>query len=627
MKRLIALALVLPALYGCALQPEPAPTDPPATVPAPTAAPLSIYEADSALEKATGGAIQVYWPEQTDNIAIAQLGEDLLVFSGAVTTTLTTYRGDVLHIADTAALDCLIHPDNPAVQISEKGITYYDAAQNDLVFLDAKLKEVMRTALPESICGTPALSADRSQLYYCTADALRCINLESGLDRLVKEMYFMNQTLTALHCNDTVIVCAVDDGDGSQRQLYIDSETGQLLNETLGNVDVWTKDSFYLAAYQDGAYQELLIGDSEQGPTLLTPHTYGSEVFPLVEIGSAALVTEDIEAGSIQLDYYDLRSGKRTATLTLNGVDPVYGFYAAAAEEIWFLRSDLKSGREMLCRWDLSKTSTENEASRFSSRYTAENPDYVGLANCRATADALSEKYGVQILLWTDATTFQPWDYTLVPEFQVPVIQAELKKLEHFLSLYPEGFLKRAAENTTSGRIQICLVRSIWGNATAAGALSEVVGLQYWDNNANAYLSLAVGQDKLTQNACHEIFHIIESRVMTLCKAYDDWSSLNPKGFEYDYDYISNLSREDHHWTEGDDRAFIDIYSMSYPKEDRARIMEYAMTAGNESCFESDTMQKKLRQLCLGIRQAFDLEESAEGFRWEQYLKEPLNKS
>ena len=66
---------------------------------------------------------------------------------------------------------------------------------------------------------------------------------------------------------------------------------------------------------------------------------------------------------------------------------------------------------------------------------------------------------------------------------------------------------------------------------------------------------------------------------------------------------------------------------MSYPKEDRARIMEYAMRAGNESCFESETMQKKLRQLCLGIRKAFDLETSSESFFWEQYLKQPLKRA
>ena len=214
-----------------------------------------------------------------------------------------------------------------------------------------------------------------------------------------------------------------------------------------------------------------------------------------------------------------------------------------------------------------------------------------------------------------------------MPEYQVRVIQDELNNLEEFLALFPEGFLKKAAERTTSGRIQICLVRSILGNEAVGNALHAAAGLQYWDDNTNAYLSLSVGQDQLVQTACHEMFHIIESYVMTVSKAYDDWNNLNPKGFSYDYNYIANLDRSNSQWLEGKDRAFIDSYSMSYPKEDRARIMEYAMRPGNESYFESETMQNKLRHLCLGIRKAFKLEKSTESFLWEQYLKEPLNKT
>ena len=48
------------------------------------------------------------------------------------------------------------------------------------------------------------------------------------------------------------------------------------------------------------------------------------------------------------------------------------------------------------------------------------------------------------------------------------------------------------------------------------------------------------------------------------------------------------------------------------------------MTAGNASCFESETMQKKLRKLCTGIREAFGLKDTSEVLIWEQYLKEPI---
>jgi len=48
------------------------------------------------------------------------------------------------------------------------------------------------------------------------------------------------------------------------------------------------------------------------------------------------------------------------------------------------------------------------------------------------------------------------------------------------------------------------------------------------------------------------------------------------------------------------------------------------MMDGNEDCFESETMQKKLRQLCIGIREAFGMKHYAEPLLWEQYLQEPI---
>ena len=629
MKRLITLWMaVLLMLCGCEIQHGSlhVPTEPPATLPPQATESTGTDAAGRLLESTTDGALQVYPLSRTGCTDIAHMGTDLLIFSGTDTTILTKYSGDKPYLYATTELDCSISPDDPAVQISEKGITYYDARENELVFLDAQLTEVKRVPLPETICGNPALSADRLSLYYCTADALRCIDLETGLDRLVKELYFMRQIPAALHCDDTIITCSAEDRDGNQSILYISTETGQLLWESFLDIQLWTDGSFYFALHRSGIYQELLIGDSEQGPTLLTPHTYNPTVHPLLNIHGVVTVSEVTGSDALQLDHYVLPGGKRTASLTLNGSESVLSICAADEQALWFLRYDSQYQSDVLCRWDLTQSATENEASRLSARYTTESPDYAGLVSCRETAQELSERYGVQILLWTDATAFQPWDYTLVPEYHVPVIRQELKSLEDFLSMYPEGFLEKAAARTTSGRIQICLVRSILGNNTAEGALSEAVGLQYWDDNTNAYLCLAVGQSQLPQTACHEMFHIIESRVMTLCKAYDDWNALNPKGFQYDNDYVANLYREDSQWTDGESRAFIDTYSMSYPKEDRARIMEYAMHPGNQRFFESETMQNKLRQLCLGIREAFDLKNSTTSYLWEQYLKEPLAK-
>ena len=114
---------------------------------------------------------------------------------------------------------------------------------------------------------------------------------------------------------------------------------------------------------------------------------------------------------------------------------------------------------------------------------------------------------------------------------------------------------------------------------------------------------------------------MLETRLLTDSTAFDRWDALNPKGFTYDLDYTANRNRQAEQYLQQGSRAFVDTYSMSYPKEDRARVMETAMCGGNEELFRSSTMQGKLRCLSQAIREAYDLKKSTEVFRWEQYLK------
>ena len=622
-QKTVTVLAVLLMLCGCAAQPESV-LIPAQTTPAPTAAPIEIYDHNGTIEKETDGTIKAYPLALSDAVGFLPVGEDIILFSGADETTLTRFSGDALRLYASATLRCKITPDDPAVQIHEQGMTYHDVSTRDLVFLDRNLQETRRISLPEAMCGAPALSKDLKTLYYCTSNALRIRNLETNLDRLLKEMPGRTMTLAALHCDDRVVACETEDEDGNPNTLFISTGTGILLYEAPPDFQLHTRDDFYFARHMDGIYPELLIGDSEQGPTLLTPDIYDCAAFPLLETGGAVLVTTDNTSGRTQLDYYDLHSGRKTASISMHGQTKIRSIRACTSPYVWFLRYDPQYGYDVLYRWDLQTSETDDTRSYFSSRYSFDHPDLAGLVNCREIADAMGRKYGVQILLWTDATAFEPWDYTLIPEYQVDIILENLKELEQFLALFPEGFLPKAAEKTGSGRIQICLVRSILGKHPVDGTLEEAVGLQYWDDNANTYLCLCVRPEDLFQNACHEISHIIDSRVLTFCKAYDDWESLNPSGFQYTYQPVSNRPVDDRKWTVGANRAFIDLYSMTYPKEDRARIMEYAMLEGFGRCFESETMQNKLRKLCLGIRQAFDLKAYGDVLAWEQYLQEPL---
>lgn len=624
MKRWPLLLLTALLLCGCGAEQENATTN--NTEPAPAIEtnpiePTGYYDPDSALEESSNGAVKLYPLNRSDSYGLCAMGDDLLVFSGDETTTLTKLTGNNLYVDAVANLNCRIDPADPAVLASGKGVTYYDAAHRALVFLDAGLKEVSRFDLPEDMLGTPALSADRKTIYYCTADSLRALDLETKLTKLMKEISYSSQSVTAILCGGTVLECAVKDRNGDQFQLFVSVQTGETLYETSGMIPLWTNTDSYFAIHTDGAYEELLTGASGEEPRILIPEEYGVDAMAVMELNSAVLVSDPGE-DSTQLDLYDLETGIRTSRLDLPGgclpqqilADPGLG-------DIWLLRYDEDYASDALYRWDYGLTATNDSESHFGIRYHADAPDLNGLDACQEIANTISKTYGVKVLLWTDATAFQPFDYALEPEYQVPLLKYQLSVLEQALSRFPEGFLKKAASGTSSGKLRICLIRSITASDDVS-VIDDGLGLQYWDDNGDAFVALIPGRE-MEQTLYHELFHIIDSFVLSNCSAYDNWNDLNPEGFAYTLDYEA-IHSGDFPVTGEMTQAFIDLYSMTYPKEDRARIMEYAMMPDRAAYFESEAMQAKLYQLCYGIRKSFRLEKSSEVFSWEQYLKEPL---
>lgn len=582
--------------------------------------PVGFYDPENPVEQATGGAVKAYPLDTHHAWGIRFLGEDILLFSGQNTTTLTLLSGNQRYNKAQINLPCAVSPDDPSLLVDDRGLSYVNRISRELVFLNSRLAETHRIPLPEG-CDTPVLAADRKLLYYCTGDALRVLDLETGLDKLLREMAFSFQSLTALHCNDLVLQCLVITQDGSRRTLFFDAETGGLLYEYAGDLPLWTSGNFFAAYHMDENYPQWIAGAGEADPRVLVLEQEPSVMVPVPEL-QAMFTYGHNEEGTPALACYDLESGYQMARQTIPDMTELRS-PLAQKQILWFLCSDPVTGQDVLYAWNTDASSVTDDTIYLQTRWSRDNPDLEGLARCSLLAREISDKHGVNILIWADATAFQPWDYTLVSEYQVPLLRRRLEELDRILSLYPEGFLEKAASGTGFGRLSIYLVRFINGN-TDTPALDSAMGLQFWDAEAHAYLAVTVGED-MAQHLYHELFHIIDSRVLSTCNAYDNWNSLNPKGFSYDAKYTASHSEERDSYLDPENRYFIDLYSMTYPKEDRARIMEYAMLSGQESYFQSAPMQAKLRTLCVGIRKAFDLEEKPEVYRWEQYLHEPLD--
>ena len=616
MKRIFWVFLLTLLLCGCTEEPRQENTTPSEVgeIETQPTEPEGIYVPGSDLENRTEGTVRYYLPGE-DCCGIRMMGNDVLVFSGEENTTLTRYAGNQLFAVAGTQLDCRIDPEETSFQIGANGITYYDPGTREVVFLDNDLKEVQRLGMSSDMVGKPVLSTNRMLVYYCTSDAVRVYDTTTGLDKLLKTISYPQQSAEALLLNDRVLRCNLVDERGEAYSIFISVQNGQMVSQILSDIEVSTYDNAFYVTRPEGIQQLLIYGREGEDPMMLTPADPFAPGW-FLESANVLLTASDTENG-VGLECYDLSTGTRVSSVELPGRIRIRSVQVQPDTGNIFIMGYEHTDKDpvILC-WEYTADPVTDDKIYATLRYTAEDPDVVGLDACNLYARELSETYGVEILIGEAAVAHQPWDYTLEMEYQTSVVRSQLQTLERVLSQFPEGFFDKQQRKVT-----ICIVRSIQGNGET-GSLEKAQGVQFWDHNV-PYLALAAGES-LERTFYHEFFHVMDGKILSDTRVYYHWDNLNPEDFRYFQDYTSYLEVDMSQYLQEEDRAFIDAYSMCYPKEDRARIMEYACLPGNEDYFRSETMQNKLRTLCEGIRKTFDLEKYQDALLWELYLKEPL---
>lgn len=610
MKRCLALLLAaMLLLSGCGS--EPSPGEPEQTPPQTTAPPpdFVVYEDAHSVEVLTHGAVRCHSVQGEDYYGFLPMNGGVLLLSGTTETTMMYVR-DVKQPVKNTLTGKYLSMDS--LWVTQLGLCYYDQGAHTLVFLDETLVESSRISLPEELDGLPVLSASGQLVYYYDADALRCLELRSGISRLLKESRYPVHRVQRLHFDDTVLECRVSD-EHSDRTLLISTQTGETLFEAQTSVELLSQGQAYFARWVEGEQELLLFGN--RGETIQRLAPAGEGVFhPL--FGSKFLISHETDSTGTNLICYDLEQGNVLSRVRLAGIgEPMGMVIKQESGEIWFFAENLITGESALYCWDSALSAQTLEESFLSPYYTAASPDREGLKRCQEQAATLSKTYGIRIELWEDALSPLPKGYRVTSEYMVGVYERYLPILEKALSAFPKDIYQKLGRQSQNGKLTISLVREVY-STNELGSLTLEEGAHFW-SNGSSYLVLTMN-DQLEQNVYHELFHAMDSYILTETKSYDDWRKLNPSGFTYDYSYITNEYRDPKDYLEPETRAFIDLYSMSYPKEDRARIMQYAMMEGNEAYFTSKTMQKKLDTLCKGIRKAFKLGDG--DYIWEQYL-------
>lgn len=586
MKNMLPLILVCSLLCGCTQADFPEETTP-TTVPVVTEIPPS---------EAKAGSLQKMPLNLSKVRGLCAFGDRLLLFSGQDTTKLTLVDSRTLEQTATAELSFPLASQAIRFQPQEK-ISFVEPNTGDTLVLDENLRELRRIPIPGGVSGEPIL--DGNILYYCTVSHLRAWDLDTGIRRCIKEMAYENQMLTDVLMDGTVLQCTVTE-NAETSTLFFSAEDGQTLHHGLGRYQITTRGNRYWAQVPAGYNRLLIFGEIPKDTKLLTPKDMYADVYYLPD-ADALISVSATEDSRVQLHLYCLSQGTLQAGLTLDpNLTPLE--ITSVGQQVFLLTYDARTEQTALLRW-IPLRSGGGEYCSGDYR----NRDLSPLAR---QIQKLEERYAIRILIGREAAVPEYDGYTFEPETVPILIQQELTHLEQWLAQYPEEILRQTADHF--GSLSLRIVRSI---RTGSEPLPQ---LQYLENG-HANLVIALGPSS-EQAFYHGLFHLMETHILSTSKAFDNWNTLNPAGFRYDYDYDTNACRDSGVYLFEDHRAFVDTFSMSFPREDRARIMEYAMLPNQKDLFRSAAMQGKLSAVCAGIRDAYDMQDFTGTFPWEQYL-------
>ena len=240
-----------------------------------------------------------------------------------------------------------------------------------------------------------------------------------------------------------------------------------------------------------------------------------------------------------------------------------------------------------------------------------------GLDKAKSKIKKLEETYNVEIFISSDCkkeylqnSGFTFKDTSGYDDEENLILEA-LEDIEAGLKLYPEHFFDQFYTKAGDGGLKIYLVGKI-------ESTYSVIAFEF-ESAYNQNVILDINNDIIKQTFCHEVWHGIENIALSKDDTiFDDWNELNPKGFQYTenfegYDLDNNAKRYnffDDNNMNIEDVYFIDTYSHTCSKEDRARVIEY-MLAGDETVIKelskSPHIMKKVEKLNDIIRKTFDI--------------------
>ena len=533
--------------------------------------------------------------------------EDRLVSKLAV---LSLENGEVLHEANVVDFEM------PNVQVLENMVVVSDFLDGKVKFFDSKLQEIKTYCTNLEHSATYA-SPSGNTLYSITQkDGIQVLDMKTN-----KKTTLLKKTTNLFVSNVSEEMVSVTYTDlKTQLDTYAVLDLAKGTVETVpfsGAVyDVECQNNIWKAAMMYG--EDYIIGTKEK-QNKFVPNDENAIVSMLSD--NKLLTSNYGKNGICYLKLYDIEGKFLSEAVLPSGcmysfVDPVWSEYDGG---YFFIANHL--GKDMLLFWDLSKQ-VEGEDLHLK-KYPEDSKQYGSKISetLYKKAEEMSLKYGIDVKI-AEQTDTQFLDFSAKEEFGEDEISFGLDMLEKVLACYPDNFMKQLLYGSQQ-EIEVHLV----GTLTRYSTEETQSGFTSFDafveeqGGKTVLVADITRENVLEQTLYHEIAHLIDGKLAFDASLREDaiyseeaWQKLNPKGFTYAESYhdIPMELYDDKY-----DDYFIDVYSKTFAKEDRARIMEYAMMERDNVFSANPKIKAKLEYWSACIRDAFDTTGWSKEMKWE----------
>lgn len=505
------------------------------------------------------------------------------------------------------------------IQVCGTQIVVTDWINGEVYFLDSKL-QTRKTYHTNTQNGAIYVSPDKSKVY--------CFTQKGGI-----QMTDINTQKTEILLQNTANLLTSGINGDFVSLGYTDLDTqmdvSAILNLKTGKVEpIPFAGIFYDVEYHDsiwkagmiGIQNEYFLGKGQQANILIPNDENG--IVNMLNNPSRLCINSYKDDGLSRMKLYDMSGNFISEAVLPEGTfSPFYDIVWSNTYGGYFFTVTNFDGKDMLLFWDLS-VSVNGENLQIIPQYENTQPNGSEVSQALyEKANEISSTYGLDIKI-AEQTDTDFSDFMAIRELNESYISTALHILENVCASYPKGFMEQLLHGTQK-EIEIHLV----GTLTKLPIEETNTGFTSFD----AFVQQQTGKtvlvaditktDILEQTLYHEITHLIDHKLAFDATLREDalyseeaWQTLNPKGFVYAESY-HDISMELYDIKY--DEYFVDLYSRTFEKEDKARIMEYAMMQ-HEWAFSSEHLRAKLEYWSRCIRDAFDTTDWPEETKWEK---------